>query len=345
MRALKTILFIFSTALVMAWMLGACRSENPNNLRYVQPNWPDHFPAPAQSFAGNRFSEEGIELGRKLFYDGRLSKDGNYPCASCHQQIAGFGTFEHDRSHGYNGSHTLRNAPVLFNLAWYTSFHWDSAYSSLFHESAQPINDPIEMAENFESVIRKLLDDPDYPRLFRKVFHTDFIEPAHIQMALEQFTGSLLSANSKYDKFKRGEASFTTDELAGYALFQQHCAGCHPEPLFTDFSYRNIGLPVDPLLNDYGKMRVSGRSADSLKFRVPTLRNVDISSNYMHDGRFASLSQCLAHYKTGIQASPTLDPSLSVGIDLNAGETTQIIRFLRTLTDSSFLTNPLLARP
>ena len=345
MRTLKTILVLFLASGMMAWLLGACRSENPNGLHWVNPDWPAGFPEPQQTFASNRFSEEGIELGRKLFYDGRLSRDGNYPCASCHQQIAGFGTFEHDRSHGYNGSHTLRNAPVLFNLAWAPSFHWDSAYTSLYHESAQPINDPIEMAENFDNVVRKLLEDDEYPALFRNVFHTDFIRPEHIQKALEQFTGSLVSANSKYDLFRRGEINFTSDELAGYALFQQHCNSCHPEPLFTDFSYRNIGLPIDPILNDYGKMRVTGLSSDSLKFRVPTLRNVDISSNYMHDGRFASLLQCLNHYKNGIQASPTLDPLLAAGINLDALETNQVVRFLRTLTDSSFITNPRLARP
>lgn len=345
MRTLQTILVLFAASALMAWLLGACRPENPNGLHWVNQEWPAGFPEPPQKFAGNRFSEEGIELGRKLFYDGRLSKDGNYPCASCHQQIAGFGTFEHDRSHGYNGSHTLRNAPVLFNLAWAPSYHWDSAYVSLYHETAQPINDPIEMAENFDNVVRKLLEDDEYPALFRNVFHTDFIRPEHIQKALEQFTGSLISANSKYDRFQRDEINFTSDELAGYALFQQHCNSCHPEPLFTDFSYRNIGLPVDPLLNDYGKMRVTGLSSDSLKFRVPTLRNVDISSNYMHDGRFASLLQCLNHYKNGIQDSPTLDPLLAGGINLDASETNQLVRFLRTLTDSSFITNPRLARP
>jgi len=319
--------------------------ERTEPLDYVSLTVPDGFPAPVQDFGSNRFSREGIALGRRLFYDGILSKDGHFPCSSCHQQIAGFGTFEHDRSHGYNSSHTLRNAPVLFNLAWSDKFHWDGAFSSLHEEAAQPITGIIEMAETFDNVIRKLKADGAYRRMFRRVFQTYDIRPVHIQMALEQFTGSLISANSRYDQFKRGELSFSSDELAGYALFQQHCTGCHPEPLFTDYSYRNIGLPVDNLLRDYGRMLVTGLSSDSLKFKVPTLRNVDISSNYMHDGRFNTILQVLNHYSTGIQQSATLDPMLAGGISFTATETGQMVRFLRTLTDSSFLTNPALSRP
>lgn len=346
MKSILTILLVFSFLIPLSWFIGSCsRFDRTEPLDYVDLVTPDGFPAPVQDFAGNRFSREGIELGRRLFYDGILSKDGNYPCASCHQQIAGFGTFEHDRSHGYNNSHTLRNAPVLFNLAWQDKFHWDGAFSSMREEAAQPITGQIEMAETFENVIRKLKNDAAYRIMFRRVFQTADIRPEHIQKALEQFTGSLISANSKYDQFKKGEVNFTSDEQAGYVLFQQHCASCHPEPLFTDYSYRNIGLPVDNFLNDDGKMMVTGLSSDSLKFKVPTLRNVDISSNYMHDGRFNTIQQVLNHYRSGIQQSPTLEPALIGGISLTTTEAGQMIRFLRTLTDSSFLINPALSRP
>ena len=346
LRRILTISSIITLAVACSWWLGSCMKVlHTEELDYVTLSVPQGFPQPVQQFGANRISEQGIELGRRLFYDGRLSKDGNYPCASCHQQIAGFGTFEHDRSHGYNGSHTLRNAPVLFNLAWQEKFHWDGAYESLWEEHAQPITDPIEMAESWNAVIDKLKNDAVYRTMFRRVFQTYDIQPRHIQWALEQFTGSLISANSRYDKYKRGEISFSADELAGYALFQQHCAGCHPEPLFTDYSFRNIGLPVDDFLNDYGRMRVTDDPQDSLRFKVPTLRNVDISSNYMHDGRFNTLLQVLNHYQSGIQPSPTLDPSIAGGISLTTTERGQLVRFLRTLTDSSFLTNPALARP
>ena len=152
-------------------------------------------------------------------------------------------------------------------------------------------------------------------------------------------------ANSKYDQFKKGTVAFSAQEQNGYQLFQAKCATCHPEPLFTDFSYRNIGLSVDPSLKDYGRMRITGLKNDSLKFRVPTLRNASISSNYMHDGRFMTLQQCINHYRVGVISSATIDPLIKNGISLSDQESTNLIAFLKTLTDSSFVRNPLLSKP
>jgi cytochrome c peroxidase len=337
-KSLATIFLLIGVFVSAAYLFGACRkTDNPNKLSFVSQEIPEGFPTPPYRFDDNPLSEEGIALGRKLFYDGRLSKDGNFPCASCHQQIAAFGTYEHDRSHGYNGSHTLRNAPVLFNLAWQNKFHWDGEFGSLAAEAAHPINGQLEMAETFNNVISKLQKDPAYVKQFRKVFHTEFISPEHVTKALAQFTGTLVSANSKYDRYKKGMAGFTPQEEEGYVLFQANCSTCHPEPMFTDYSFRNIGLPVEGFLNDFGQMRVTGKAADSLKFKVPTLRNVYISSNYMHDGRFNTLAQCINHYRRGIQKGPTLDPLLENGISLTDAEAINLALFLRTLTDSAFL--------
>jgi cytochrome c peroxidase len=306
---------------------------------------PDGFPAPVYRFEDNTLTTEGFELGRKLFYDGRLSFDGNFPCSSCHQQIAAFGTYQHDRSHGYGNSHTLRNAPVLFNLAWQKNFHWDGEFTSLTAEAQQPITSPHEMAETFQAVVNKLQADDEYQKLFRKVFQTQVIRPIHILKALAQFTGYMTSADSKYDRYKKGEANFTAQEENGYHLYQAKCSSCHPEPLFTDYSFRNIGLPVDPDLNDYGRMRVTGKKEDSLKFKVPTLRNVYVSENYMHDGRFNTLSQCINHYRNGVQQSSTLDPLLINGISMSNQDALDLAAFLKTLTDSTFLSNPRFAKP
>lgn len=337
---------LFSILVLSSYLLGSCRKdENPNNLQLINQSIPEGFPAPVYRFEDNPLSQEGIELGRKLFYDGVLSIDGNFPCASCHQQIAGFGTYEHDRSHGYNGSHTLRNAPVLFNLAWQNSFHWDGEFKSLFDEAAQPINGHTEMASNFNTVIDQLQKDPEYRAAFKKVFRSEFISAENMLKALAQFTGTLTSNNSKYDRYKKGQAVFTAQEESGYQLFQAKCASCHPEPMFTDYSFHNIGLPVDNFLNDFGQMRVTKLAKDSLKFKTPTLRNVYISANYMHDGRFNTLAQCLNHYRTGVQQSATLDPALSGGIATTSTEATNIAVFLRTLTDSSFLKDLRYSRP
>ena len=267
-----TILILLSVTILSSYLLGACKKDGQTKkLQLLQQEIPAGFPQPVYTFQDNPLSKEGFELGRKLFYDGRLSIDNLHPCSSCHQQIGGFGTFEHDRSHGVFDSHTLRNAPVLFNLAWSTSFHWDGEFTSLKDEAAQPINGHIEMGESFEGVINKINDDAGYRQQFKKVFGYPFIRPEHILQALSQFTGSLVSADSKYDRYKKGIATFTVQEENGYQLYKANCASCHPEPLFTDYSLRNIGLPVDNFLKDYGRMMVTGKKEDSLKFKVPTL--------------------------------------------------------------------------
>jgi Cytochrome c peroxidase len=341
-----TIFGLFFIAVSCTWLIAACRKDQPaGSLQRLNQEIPAGFPAPVYTFSDNPLTREGFELGRKLFYDGRLSIDNEHPCSSCHQQIAGFGTFEHDRSHGVNDNHTLRNAPVLFNLAWNTSFHWDGEFPTLIDEAVHPIHGNNEMGESFEGVIAKLQDDPEYQRLFKEVFRYPFIRPEYILKALSQFTGYLVSANSKYDRYKKGLEPFFPNEENGYQLFKANCASCHPEPLFTDYSFRNIGLPVDNSLKDYGRMRVTGIKADSLKFRVPTLRNVYISSNFMHDGRFGTLGQCINHYRTGVQPGPTLDPLLAGGIPLTNTEASDIATFLRTLTDSAFITDPRFAAP
>jgi cytochrome c peroxidase len=345
----KSILTIFSLLSIVAlssYLLGACKKEqNTDGLQMLQQEIPAGFPTPVYTFQDNPLSQEGFELGRKLFYDGRLSIDNLHPCSSCHQQIGGFGTFEHDRSHGVFDSHTLRNAPVLFNLAWNTSFHLDGEFTSLQDAIAQPINGHIEMGESFEGVINKIKNDKNYQERFKKVFRYPFIRPEYILKALAQFTGYMVSANSKYDRFKKGTDVFTAQEDRGYQLFKANCATCHIEPMFTDYSIRNIGLPVDNFLKDYGRMRVTNKKEDSLKFRVPTLRNTYISSNYMHDGRFNTLLQCINHYRSGVQQSATLDPLLTNGIALTNAQANDLTVFLRALTDSVFLKDPRFQQP
>ena len=345
-KSFLTILFLSLIVFLSTYLLGSCKKEqDTNGLAVLQQEIPAGFPQPAYTFQDNPLSKEGFELGRKLFYDGRLSIDNLHPCSSCHQQIGGFGTFEHDRSHGVFDSHTLRNAPVLFNLAWSTSFHWDGEFASLKDAADQPINGHIEMGESFEGIINKIKDDKDYQERFKKVFRFPFIRPEYILKALSQFTGYMISADSKYDRYKKGTEVFTVQEDRGYQLYKANCATCHPEPLFTDYSLRNIGLPVDNFLKDYGRLRITGKKEDSLKFKVPTLRNTYFSSNYMHDGRFNTLAQCINHYRNGVQQSTTLDPILTGGITLTNAEANDIFVFLRTLTDSAFLRDPRFQQP
>ncbi|TAL45817.1 MAG: c-type cytochrome [Chitinophagaceae bacterium] len=331
------ILFTLSGSILINSCKKISESEAPTPLAFV---YQENFPAPVYNFEGNPLTQEGFELGRKLFYDGQLSIDGNYPCVSCHHQIAVFGTYDQDRSHGYNDQHTLRNASPLFNLAWKKEFHADGEFTSLESEFIQPITAHNEMAETIDHVLKKLRRDTSYNHYFQKAFGSHTVTLPRIQKALSQFVLLLVSGNTKFDKYKKGQAAFTDYEQRGYEIYQAKCATCHPEPMFTDYSYRNIGLPkLSYIPEDNGRMMVTGKREDSLKFRVPSLRNVSLTYPYMHDGRFHSLKACLEHYRDGIQQNPNLDPLLANGIQLNDSQIIDVVAFLRTLTDSTLVTD------
>jgi cytochrome c peroxidase len=320
-------------------LVNACKksgdgNSGPHPLSFTTPAG---FPAPQYSFTGNPLTQEGFELGRKLFYDGRLSKDGNFPCASCHQQFAAFATFDHPLSHGFDNQFTLRNAPGLFNMAWNKEMHWDGGITNIEVQPLAPLTAPNEMAEDINNVIGKLQQDEGYKKMFKAAFGDETINSQRMLLAITQFVNSLVSANSKYDKVKQNMASFTQTEQNGYVLFQSKCVSCHPEPLFTDHSFRNVGLPVDPFNKDVGRMRITGKKEDSLKFKVPSLRNVALTFPFEHDGRFSSITAVLDHYSSGIQNSTTLDPLLKNKIPLTNVEKFYLLEFLKTLSDSTFI--------
>lgn len=340
MRKIYTIGLLISISVIILSVFESCRKTDTNVTKGPTPlvlTIPSGFPPPSDLFRNNPPTKEGFELGRRLFYDGRLSADGNFPCASCHQQFAGFATLDHDFSHGVADQFTTRNAQPLFNLAWHKEFHWDGGINHLEVQPLAPITAPNEMAETVENIIRKLNADTSYKRMFREAFQTDVIDSRNMLRALSQFMGMIVSANSKYDQVKRGERTFTSAEQRGYALFQQRCGACHTEPLFTDLSYRNTGLPVRPSLNDVGRMQITGKSADSLKFKVPSLRNIFQTGPYGHDGRFWSVSAVIDHYRFGVVNGPTTDPLVKNRIQLSDFDRNDLIIFLRTLTDSTML--------
>jgi cytochrome c peroxidase len=294
----------------------------------------------------NHLTQEGIALGRKLFYDGRLSKDGNFPCASCHQPFAAMANMEHNFSHGFRNQFTTRNAPSLANLAWQSAFDWDGGITHLDLQPLHPILATNEMAENLDSINLKLRKDTSYRRMFTEAFGSPLINTQRITKALSQFMLTLISANSKYDRVMAGKDSFNLPERLGYQFFKEKgCNTCHAEPLFTDFTYRNNGIMLDTTLNDVGRMMITHRSEDSLKFKVPSLRNVMITFPYMHDGRYYSVYDVLEHYNKTMQPGPTTDPLLKNKIPLSNFEKGQLVAFLQTLTDSSFLKNEKYTQP
>lgn len=341
MRIRLTILILGFVALTAFLVTG----EEERITQPIKLEVPQGWPEPFDIFSSNPLTEEGFQLGRKLFYDGRLSKDGNFSCASCHQQFAAFATFDHDFSHGFENQFTTRNSPGLQNLAWVPLYHWDGGVNHIEVQALSPLTAPNEMAEDVDSVLNKLRQDDQYKKMFKNAFGSDTINSQKMLKALAQFVGTLVSADSKYDRVMRKEETFNPSEQHGYEVFQAKCADCHKEPLFTDNSFRNNGLILNPWLNDYGRMRITGESEDSLKYRVPSLRNVGVTQPYMHDGRFYSLSQVVEHYRSGIQQSSSLDPSLVNGLEFTPKEKYDLVLFLGTLTDSTFLRNPRFAQP
>lgn len=305
---------------------------------------PSNFPAMVYDLSQNPPTAEGVALGKSLFYDTQLSRDSTISCGFCHQQFAGFGHSDHPLSHGIGGKFGTRNVPGLQNLGWDREFFWDGGVTSLDELPISPIKNPVEMDLPFATALSRVQKNPKYPALFKAAFGSDTVTTARFLKALSQFMLTLVSADSRYDKYARKEAGgeLSADERAGLTIFQQKCAACHATDLFTDRSYRNNGLPPGSI-NDQGRYTITLNEADRLKFKVPSLRNVEKTFPYMHDGRFATLEQVLNHYSSGVKDSPSLDPVLKTngqpGIALTDTEKKQVIAFLKTLTDDTFINN------
>lgn len=317
------------------------------NTRHVPFRVPANWPQPVYDFSKNPLTAAGIQLGRHLFYDPLLSRDTTISCASCHLQATAFTHVDHALSHGIEGRIGKRNSPVLVNLAWSKSFMWDGGVHHLDLQPLSPLSSPEEMGGSLEAVLRKLNAAGKYRQLFAAAFGDSLATGQRTLLALSQFMLSLQSYNSKYDQYMRQEPGivFTEQESRGLAVFRQHCASCHPEPLFTNGDFANNGLPIDTALMDVGRMRITGNPADSLKFKVPTLRNIQFSYPYMHDGRFKKLSEVVKHYTNGIQPGPTLDARLQTPPALRHEEKIDLVAFLLTLTDRTFLFDPAFGFP
>lgn len=312
-------------------------SQTNEAFPYTPKGWPK---PPKKNFKENPITEAGFQLGRKLFYDGNLSSSGDISCGSCHQQQAAFANYDHNLSHGVNDALTTRNAPALINVAWMKTLHWDGAINHIEMQPLAPMTNPKEMGQKLENVIAYLKNDTTYRRMFTAAFGDSNINSQRMLRALTQFVGSLVSSESRYDKMKRGEIVYTAYEENGYQIFKQHCSSCHQEPLFTDNSFRNNGQVLNKQ-NDVGLYGISQKSEDSLKFKVPTLRNIQLSFPYMHDGHIYSLFQAIDHYTQKIDTSrKDIDPVLRKKINLTNRQRSELVYFLYTLTDSSFVKNP-----
>lgn len=305
----------------------------------VVHTWPDYFPEPAYDFQKHAPADEKAELGRKLFYDPVLSFDSSTSCASCHSPYNAFAHIDHKLSHGIYDSIGTRNAPALFNLAWQKELMWDGAVNSIEVQPLAPISNPGEMHEDIAHVVAKLQRSKTYPALFFKAFSDSIVTGEHVLLALAQFQLSLVSCGSKYDSVQQHTATFTQQEQNGYRLFQQHCNTCHREPMFTTYAYASNGLPVDPYLHDYGRFAVTHNAKDSFLFKIPSLRNVEYTYPYMHDGRFAKLYDVLSHYTGNISTVRYTSAPLRKPVRLSPDEKVDLVAFLLTLSDKRFIFN------
>lgn len=308
----------------------------------------------------NLLSREGVQLGRMLFYEKMLSRDGSQSCASCHHQQFAFSDTA-QFSIGIKGLKGKRQAMAIFNMAWHKNeFFWDGRAHFLRDQSLMPIQDPLEMDETLDNAAAKLKGSELYRRQFKKAFGTENINPELMSKAMEQFMNSIISQNSKYDKFLAGTASLTAEEERGRFLFFTEynptfptksgadCQHCHSGALFKNDRYMNNGLDADANFKDIGREAVTNNSRDRAAFKVPSLRNIAITAPYMHDGRFKTLEQVVEHYNLVINSSTldaTFQQQLPSGLKLASADKAAIVAFLRTLTDEKLIHNPEYSSP
>lgn len=311
--------------------------------------------------ADNPLTKAKVQLGRMLFYEKSLSGDNSMSCASCHNQANAFSDIN-QFSIGIDGLPGGRQAMAIVNMAWNSNgFFWDGRAATLREQSLKPIQDVLEMHETLPNVVVKLSAKTIYKEQFKRAFGTEEITSEKMSLAMEAFIFTLVSGNSKYDRFLAGLASLTPSEEHGRQLFFAEynpgfpnlsgadCAHCHSGSNFENDQYMNNGLDIDANMLDDGYMNVTLNASDKAKFKVPTLRNIEVTFPYMHDGRLTTLEEVVDHYNTGIQSSSTVDPAILntqfSGLMLNAQDKIDLVNFLKTLTDHSFLTDQRFSSP
>jgi cytochrome c peroxidase len=290
----------------------------------------------------NHPTANSIALGRRLFYDTRLSKDDTVSCASCHHPGFGFKD-PRERSTGVAGAKGRRHAPTLVNAVYSSFLFWDGRARSLEAQADGPITDPHEMNQTCEALVAKLQSDPQYGALFQSTFGTDDITMERIATALAGFERMMLSGNSAFDRYKyQGHKdALSAAQIRGLAIFTDpqkgNCSACHTigqdQALFTDDDFHNTGEGAGPdgEFIDRGRFEVTKRDSDKGAFKTPTLRNVAISGPYMHDGKLKTLKDVVDFYAGKGNSNPYLDKRISA-IQLSGRDRADLVEFMKSLT-------------
>lgn len=355
-RVSPTVLLV----LLSAVLLHACRRDpawpvdtpeaGPTPYNLSIPAWGNDGIHPLQLPGDNPLTVEGVELGRMLFHERALSDDFSFSCATCHMQDHGFAE-PHPVSLGTDGSLGRRNAPALVNLAWHETMFWDGRAANLEAQAFGPVTNPVELRNTWPSVVERLQADPRYPQRFQRAFGTEIIDSVLVVKAIAQFERTLLSFNSRFDRwFYQGDAqAMNEQEQRGFQLFMNEakCNNCHAPPHFHDFSLRNIGMLTPN--GDTGQEEVTGDPMHRGRFKTPTLRNIEVTWPYMHDGRFYTLEEVVDFYADDVLSPPNLDPHMIHFVNgevvLSPQDRSDLVAFMKTLTDPAFLAEPLFSDP
>lgn len=367
MKNKSVCLLLIATLLIVACAVDVDMAEptieypefNPTPYEIVVP---DDYPL-APNPADNPTTVEGIDLGRKLFYDPILSIDNSMACASCHLQENAFAE-PLDVSFGVNNQKGTRNAMNLFNLAYMNQLTWGGSASSLEEQALEPVPNPIELDLPWDEAIEKLEESELYPPLFHSAFGETEITPELTTKAIAQFLRTIVSFSSKYDMILQGGfgVQFTDLEFDGRDIFfnengipgEAECIHCHGGSLFTDNMFHNNGLDEVASAADFTDIGLGATTmvlSDYGKFKTPTLRNIELTAPYMHDGRFATLEEVIDHYSTGVKNSPSLDPLIAsphtnlITLNFSEHEKNALVAFLKTLTDTVLINNEAYSNP
>jgi len=353
----------FFAIYLIAILLVSCKNDPIEEVFTTTPFTLNHGSLPPPTIAAdNQLTVEGIALGRMLFYDKKLSGNNTQSCASCHRQEHAF-TDTARFSLGIHNMPGKRQAMSVFNMAWHSNqFFWDGRANLLRDQALLPIQDELEMDETLDNVVGKLVGEPSYKTAFKKAFGTEEINALKISLALEQFMNSIVSYDSKYDQHLAGTATLTPSEQRGLDLFFAEfnpgfpalsgadCAHCHSGKNFENDRYLNNALDTDVQFTDLGREEATGEANDRAKFKVTSLRNIALTAPYMHDGRFSTLEEVVDHYNAGMQMSTTIDPALiyplnNGGLGLTNQDKTDLVAFLKTLSDQTLISNPDYSNP
>lgn len=302
----------------------------------------------------NEMTDQGIELGRHLFYDKILSADNTQSCASCHLPEGSF-TDNRAVSVGIDGVAGSVSSMSLLNVGFYNNgLFWDGRVTTLEEQALLPVEDPIELHHTWPEVITELRSHETYPKMFREAFgiaNKSDITRELAAKAIAQFERSIYSFESKFDQFMRGETTLSDDELEGFSLFvdlddRAHCAHCHNLPLITSNEYFNNGLQEAATFADFkdkGRGLVTSMTENGF-FRAPTVRNIELTAPYMHDGSLQTLEEVMDHYGSGGKPSISRDPSIA-SINLDDYDKQVLVAFMKTLTDHTVVNEERLQNP